>query len=172
MKKQLYFLQVCRGFAALLVVFFHGKIIINRELHQDSLLNIFSFGWAGVDFFFVLSGFIIFYIHQADIGKVNKFRPFITKRFLRIYLMYWIVLFFKVVISNSYQYSFAELFKAILLIPQANDILEDNFLGVSWTLSYEMFFYLCFAALILNRWLSVALGCILLYFYLDLPTCP
>ena len=55
MQKQFNLLQVYRGLASLLVVLFHGQRIINRELHQDSLLNIFTFGWVGVDFFFVLS---------------------------------------------------------------------------------------------------------------------
>lgn len=151
MKKQFNLLQVYRGFAALLVVLSHGENIINRELHQDSLLNMFTFGWVGVDFFFVLSGFIIFYVHQSDIGQVKKFKPFIIKRFLRIYLIYWIVLLVKIFATYSNQYKLSEIFKAILLIP----MLESDFIGVSWTLSYEILFYLVFSALILKPKLSI-----------------
>jgi len=112
MKKQFNLLQVYRGLAALMVVLLHAQDIINRniELHKDSLLKIFTFGWIGVDFFFVLSGFIIFYVHQSDIGQVKKFKQFIIKRLLRIYLIYWIVLFAKVFASHS-QYSLSAIFK-------------------------------------------------------------
>ncbi|MFN6561630.1 MAG: acyltransferase family protein [Nostoc sp. ChiSLP01] len=156
MNKKLNLLQVYRGIAAILVVLSHGDRILSRQLDQNSLLHIFHFGWIGVDFFFVLSGFIIFYIHQYDIGKPNKLKSFITKRFIRIYPLYWIVLASKILASiftnykdTIYQTGAGEVLKAFLLIPQDRAILNTNFIGVSWTLSYEIFFYCLFAGLIL-----------------------
>ncbi|WP_414568635.1 acyltransferase family protein [Nostoc sp. CCY 9925] len=155
MNKKLNLLQVYRGIAAILVVLSHGNRILTRELDQNTLLQIFHFGWIGVDFFFVLSGFIIFYIHQYDIGKPNKLKSFISKRFIRIYPLYWIVLTSKILASiftnykdTIYPTGAGELLKAFLLLPQDPAILNTNFIGVSWTLSYEIFFYGLFAALI------------------------
>lgn len=157
MNKQLNLLQVYRGIAAALVVLTHANKIISRELQQDKLLQIFHFGWIGVDFFFVLSGFIIFYIHQSDIGKPNKFKSFAFKRFIRVYPLYWSILTIKIIVSlfntdttNSiYQRSAGEIIKAVLLLPQDRSILDATFIGVSWTLSYEVFFYSIFGLLIL-----------------------
>jgi len=156
MNKKLNLLQVYRGIAAILVVLSHGGRILSREFDRNTLLQIFHFGWIGVDFFFVLSGFIIFYIHQYDIGKPNKLKSFIIKRFIRIYPLYWIVLATKLLASTFANYkdtilqtSAGEVFKAFLLLPQDNDILNTKFIGVSWTLTYEIFFYCLFAGLIL-----------------------
>ncbi|MEH2064712.1 MAG: acyltransferase [Nostoc sp.] len=158
MNKKLNLLQVYRGIAAVLVVLTHGNRILSRELHQDDLLQIFHFGWIGVDFFFVLSGFIIFYIHQSDIGKPNKLKSFIFKRFIRVYPLYWSILGIKILVSlfshgedSIYQRSAGEIFKAVFLLPQDRSILESAFLGVSWTLSYEVFFYCIFGLLIVKN---------------------
>jgi exopolysaccharide production protein ExoZ len=155
MNKKLNLLQVYRGIAAILVVLTHGHIIVSRELQQDDLLRVFHFGWIGVDFFFVLSGFIIFYIHQSDIGKQNKLKSFIFKRFIRVYPLYWSVLSLKILVSlfNAnknilFKASPDEIIKAIFLFPQSRSIVEGTFIAVSWTLSYEVFFYCIFGLLI------------------------
>ena len=55
-------IQVFRGLAALLVLLFHASLIVEKSKYfdQTSIETIFHFGDAGVDFFFVLSGFIIY----------------------------------------------------------------------------------------------------------------
>jgi exopolysaccharide production protein ExoZ len=160
MKERLNLLQVYRGIAALLVVASHGSMMFQEGTHQPSFLNLFTWGWVGVDFFFVLSGFIIFYIHRSDIGFTNKFTPFILKRFIRVYPLYWVVLLCKVLMSLLSSHGIAlyepiEFIKAFLLLPQDRTILETNFIGVSWTLKHEIFFYFLFSLLILKPKLSV-----------------
>jgi exopolysaccharide production protein ExoZ len=157
MKQQLNSLQLYRGIASVLVVLHHANIILDRELQQDGSFKIFHFGWIGVDFFFVLSGFIIFYIHQSDLGQPRRFGSFIFKRFLRVYPLYWIILLSKVSISlfgakniAAHQNNLTEFIRAFLLVPQEAANL-DNFIGVSWTLTYEVFFYLLFGVLILLK---------------------
>ncbi|MBW4630547.1 MAG: acyltransferase [Iphinoe sp. HA4291-MV1] len=153
-KKKLNLIQVFRGVAALLVVLAHGDLIFHQNLNRDFLFDIFGFGGSGVDFFFVLSGFIIFYVNQNDIGKPFKLREFFFKRFVRIYPIYWIVLTGKLLASvnslysNTQELNLIDYIKAYLLFPQDRTILSKSFLGVSWTLSYEIFFYLIFCLLI------------------------
>ena len=67
MKSKLYSLQVLRGIAAMMVVLFHLSITTDTFFHNKSF-NV-SWGWLGVDIFFVLSGFIITYVHFQDIKK-------------------------------------------------------------------------------------------------------
>jgi exopolysaccharide production protein ExoZ len=157
MQQQLNSLQLYRGISSILVVLHHANIVLGKAFQQDVSFNLFHFGWIGVDFFFVLSGFIIFYIHQSDIGQPQQFKSFIKKRFFRIYPLYWIILLSKVFISllgdrnGEIQHSnFFQFLQAFLLVPQDRANLEI-FIGVSWTLTYEIFFYWIFSLSIIIR---------------------
>jgi exopolysaccharide production protein ExoZ len=157
MKKQLNSLQLYRGLASILVVLHHANIILDRELKQDGLFGIFHFGWIGVDFFFVLSGFIIFYIHQSDLSQPSQFKSFVKKRCLRIYPFYWILLAIKIcgslLIERNGSFDGVNLWQfiqVVLLTPQPGTNLTP-FIGVAWTLTYEIFFYSIFSLLILLK---------------------
>ncbi|NYA48442.1 hypothetical protein BES36_005965 [Haemophilus quentini] len=78
-----YSLQYIRGFAALAVLFFHLRASLNNAYSQVNLGDLlFSQGYLGVDFFFVLSGFIIcFSTEKENYG----WGSFIIRRFFRIY---------------------------------------------------------------------------------------
>jgi peptidoglycan/LPS O-acetylase OafA/YrhL len=144
-KKKLNLLQVFRGLASIMVLLYHANGLIAQNLQYLFMSNVVKFGYAGVDFFFVLSGFIIFYIHQKDIGSKNKFPDFISKRFIRVYPIYWIVLlprFF----SPGKDLNFLTGLTSITLFPYPSPPIVN----VSWTLSYEIFFYLLTAVLILT----------------------
>ena len=54
--------------------------------------GLFLFAHAGVDFFFVLSGFIIYRVHRGDIGSPHRLSRYAWRRFVRIYPTYWIIL--------------------------------------------------------------------------------
>jgi peptidoglycan/LPS O-acetylase OafA/YrhL len=160
--KRLNLIQVFRGLAAILVVFAHTDLIFNQNLNQDFLFKIFTFGGSGVDFFFVLSGFIIFYVHRYEIGNPNRLKPFLFKRITRIYPLYWVILLSKISASLFFAYdsdisqrSIGEFVKAFLLFPLDRHILSTSFLGVSWTLTFEVLFYILFGLLI---WLKPKLA--------------
>jgi exopolysaccharide production protein ExoZ len=152
MSKKFDFLQISRGIAALIVVVHHttgsGKFYLNFIF----LDNIFVAGWNAVDFFFVLSGFIIYYIHFGDIGKPPALLPYLKKRVIRVYPIYWIICFASLallIIGKSYitKDSLFDIFsspsyvvKSFLLIPQ----ITQPFVGVAWSLCYEVFFYFVF----------------------------
>ncbi len=57
-------LQSLRGTAALLVVMCHATYWSKKLFEYKFLSGAFKFGLAGVDIFFVLSGFIIYYVHH------------------------------------------------------------------------------------------------------------
>ena len=173
--KKLELIQVFRGLAAIGVLLCHCDMILEEMFSQQFLSNIFSFGGAGVDFFFVLSGFIIFYIHAKDIEQPTKVKAFAIKRIIRVYPLYWLVLGLKIASSWLSSYDPAlktrtaiEFIKAITLFPQDKTLIASGFLGVSWTLSFEVFFYFMFGlAIVFPRkiilpivglWLSISLA--------------
>ena len=50
------------------------------------------FGFAGVDLFFALSGFIITWAHLRDLGRPGKLPPYLFRRAWRIYPPFWAAL--------------------------------------------------------------------------------
>ncbi|MBW4578144.1 MAG: glycosyltransferase [Tildeniella nuda ZEHNDER 1965/U140] len=163
-KPRLEGIQICRGIAALLVLLFHATQLSQEKLGQPFLGNLFAFGGAGVDFFFVLSGFIIFFVHQADVGKRDRLKPFILKRLIRIYPLYWLITlailpiyFLEPQLGYGYERDLAVIIKSLLLVPQQHFPI----LIVGWSLSHEMLFYGLFALAIvlpLRRFSYLLLG--------------
>ena len=170
-------LQAGRAFAAIFVVLFHlGGAIAAEQYFGIKLFSIpFSFGAAGVEFFFVLSGFIIFTAHRHELFKPDRLVSYIRKRFIRIYPTYWTIFLavYLLALSSStlrisVPHDFVVVLKSLLLIPQNSNSVGGTgapVLIVAWTLQYEMFFYFFFALMILSKWLSITAGLILLYIY-------
>src|ERR1035437_6667488 len=81
-------LQGLRGLAVLAVVAYHcHPRLEGTRIHYASL-----WGWAGVNLFFVLSGFLITSILIEARGKPRYFRNFYGRRALRIWPVYVLVL--------------------------------------------------------------------------------
>ena len=81
-------LQGLRGLAVLAVVFYH----CHPRLQGTWIYSASLWGWAGVNLFFVLSGFLITSILLESRGKPHYFRNFYARRVLRIWPVYVLVL--------------------------------------------------------------------------------
>lgn len=81
MKKTYNTLDALRGIAALAVVIFHAK----RLLGWDAVPG----GYLAVDFFFVLSGFVIAYAYDRRLGAQLSSKEFIWGRYVRFYPLYF-----------------------------------------------------------------------------------
>ena len=146
-------LELGRGLAALFVLLYHYKGISTKYTGTiPSLAGPFVGGHAGVEYFFVLSGFIIFFVHNRDIGNISVLAAFFLKRAIRIIPMYWIVvtiLLATLLIHPGWgggtKLNLENIVKDYLLIPH----LGDTILRPSWTLKREAFFYLLFGVIIM-----------------------
>jgi peptidoglycan/LPS O-acetylase OafA/YrhL len=142
----------------LLVVLLHtsnGILALPKYFNTKPVGDLFSFGTAGVDFFFVLSGFIIAHVHGGDVGRPKQLRSYLWKRFTRIYPTYWVVLlaiapafFLAPQLGSGRECEPGVIVCSFLLLPRP-DI--GPILGVAWSLCYEVLFYLLFAGLIASR---------------------
>ncbi len=157
MPRTLLGLQAARGVAALLVVLFHGEraLALPQYLGQSAWSGVTGFGHAGVDFFFVLSGFIIFHVHGADLGQPAALRRYAVRRAARIYPPYWAVAFAVLAVAAAAHGVDAlpgpgALLLALLLAPGSQPPL-----GVAWTLLHEAEFYLVFGLAIWDRRLGL-----------------
>ena len=141
-------LELGRAIAAIGVVFYHIERHFVKDLGTAPFGNLTSAWHVGVDFFFVLSGFIIYHAHAQDIGKSGALLPYAVKRFSRVFPIYWVVLIIALaLVPLSSSVSFPAPLKLLLdasLAPQGQNAL---IVGVSWTLQHELLFYLFFALL-------------------------
>src|SRR4051794_33090067 len=95
MKDRFEVLDIFRGVFSAMVVFYHmsafsNTLIINNNFVYNSDLF--------VDFFFVLSGFVIAYSYRA-INSTHKLQQFVKKRWLRIYPLHFVMLMIFVIIE-------------------------------------------------------------------------
>ncbi|AFC27782.1 putative acyltransferase [Paenibacillus mucilaginosus 3016] len=150
MKKRLHFLQFLRCLAALMVVIHHTDRILLQKYNIEALIyEPFDYPYARVDLFFVLSGFIIYYIHRQDFNRPEKVKTFLLKRFIRLIPLYWVVTmgYLVLLIFAGEQLNAPHILKSFLLLPDT----AQPILGVAWTLRYEVFLYLVFCLLLMSR---------------------
>lgn len=159
----LYTLQAYRGLAAVLVLLFHVNLLTTKAFRPSAIGSLFHFGHAGVQFFFVLSGFIIFFIHEKDCGRWERIRPYLQKRFIRVYPIYWIttLAFLPVFLlvpgfGKPYHRELGSLILSLLLIPQTH----LPHLSVAWTLCHEVLFYLLFIGALLHKRTGLGVMCL------------
>ncbi|MEM9138885.1 MAG: acyltransferase [Pseudomonadota bacterium] len=140
-------LQTLRALAALLVAAFHLHAAAVNETGTSGPFILFQRGEAGVDLFFVLSGFII--THAALSRPDQTGRQFLAARFWRVVPPYWAAMSLYLAAALSLAVlsgdagplpDAASLIAAILLIPSGEPVVS-----VAWSLSIECAFYLLFA---------------------------
>src|SRR5438067_3657780 len=152
-------LHCLRGLAALSVTISHLGLwhaLAHPGYHNPQLL---SFGVHAVPVFFVISGFIIAYAHQKDIGHGRKLAPYAIKRALRIYPPYLILSIIAVLRARTMLQSVdpspemhrtsIETLSALLLIPLTPQ--QCGYLAVSWSLYYGVLFYLVFSVFFMSK---------------------
>ena len=144
----LYSIQAYRGIAVLLVVLFHGTYKVEHNYGIEPFFGVFNYGFSGVHLFFVLSGFIILTAHMKDIGIPKRLFWYFKRRLIRIYPIYWLIFFFlggwKFISVNIDLETF---FLNAFLFTAGTKLV----IAVSWTMLYEIIFYIIFAVLIINK---------------------
>lgn len=150
-KSRLLGIEAARGIAATMVVIYHAaRHLYKNHGEYPEFFGIARFGHAGVDFFFVLSGFIIFFIHQQDIGNPNALLHYVRQRSTRIYPIYVFTLCVVIaleIFSHRPAPNTIDILINLTLLPTA----YEPIVGVSWTLQHEVIFYAFFAVWIANR---------------------
>ena len=145
---RLAWLDALRGFAALCVVFDHGSTLMLEPV-RDFLYRWLDLGEYGVFVFFLISGYII----PASLERKGSVRGFWTSRLFRLYPMYAVAL---ALAALAYHTGYGTIRGAehqpaqsvlawLLMLP--NLLTGPNVPNVTWTLSYEMVFYLLLVAL-------------------------
>lgn len=147
-------IQMMRGVAALLVFFVH--LFATNPGMVPWLIQTGSnvIGPAGVDIFFVISGFVVTISAMKSADERNQKKSaieFALRRAARIYPLYWIALTAAYIASLYVKLSPEWMPQAPAVQLYTLIYPYNNKLMVAWTLVYEMFFYSVLTLLILTR---------------------
>jgi peptidoglycan/LPS O-acetylase OafA/YrhL len=152
-------LDTLRGLSALMVVLYHANF--SSFLYN---LPVIRHSYLFVDFFFVLSGFIMFY-NYGSLPDMAAFRRFIGMRFFRLYPLHFTLLM--IFLASDAVYALVRPLRGAaagtaatgdssfdlllnLLLLNGLDIREPSFNTPSWSISTEFWTYVIFGAAILT----------------------
>jgi peptidoglycan/LPS O-acetylase OafA/YrhL len=135
-------LQAGRALAALAVVMSHADLAAGDFGRGHFHSPIFQRGYLGVDFFFVLSGFIIYH---STAGRGRSESDYALARFRRVYLPYLpigvgIALLYELLPALSQGDRSWSWLPTLTLLP----VSSETALSVAWTLKHEILFYALF----------------------------
>ncbi|MCJ1699305.1 acyltransferase [Rathayibacter festucae] len=148
--------QALRFVAALLVVITHATFYAHERL--DDSITVWNGAAAGVDVFFVVSGFVMA-VTAGPFEVRGGWRFFAVRRVIRIVPLYWIATTLKIasilVLPGAVLHAALTPWSGVasyLFLPARNpDGAVEPLLGVGWTLTYETAFYAVFALGLLLR---------------------
>jgi peptidoglycan/LPS O-acetylase OafA/YrhL len=167
-----------RGIAIVLVLLFHQSIGEPRNRLDRVVHNLIGAGWTGVTLFFVLSGFLITGILLDSRGARHYFRNFYARRALRIFPLYYAVLFLSLVVLVRIVLPHMDLESGksalagvagqewwywlyLVNFRLAFQGQGGSYLDIAWSLSMEEQFYLVWPLvvwLVRPRWLGAVCG--------------
>lgn len=149
-----------RGLAILAVLSYHifkraDDLTSSNMIH--AITSVVRVGWAGVDIFFVLSGFLITSILLKAKGSPNYFKNFYARRILRIFPLYYLfvpILFVLLPYLDADLSTYTRTLWPYFMLYLQNWVYAfppepSLFLVVTWSLAVEEQFYLLWPALVL-----------------------
>lgn len=150
--KRLALLDYGRFLAALTVVAFHYTFngIANGKVtsidHIPALIEVTKYGYLGVELFFMISGYVIFFS-----AKNRSAADFAVSRAVRLYPAYWFAILFTSFFALRWGGDLMAVSPGQIIV---NFTMVQSYLdvghvdGVYWTLIYELTFYLAVFALL------------------------
>jgi peptidoglycan/LPS O-acetylase OafA/YrhL len=150
-----------RGICAILVVVFHFTTDMPSSLETSAFIRN---GYLFVDFFFVLSGFVLCHSYRGKITSLADFGRFVLRRFGRVWPLHAVVLAGLVAATawitylphpdglslswKSTGYSINALLPSVLLL-NAMNLQGTVWNGPAWSIGAEFYVYLLFALLVI-----------------------
>jgi peptidoglycan/LPS O-acetylase OafA/YrhL len=177
--RRVVFIQALRGMAAMGVVLTHAQVFINGPRFLDVGERLFYNAPAGVDLFFVISGFIMAHTTWRLVATPMAACVFISKRLIRLWPVYAVgtAIMFAItrgLASPAFHPSAGDLARTLVFLPGAPQAAAPFYgypiLHPGWTLVYEVWFYVLFAvSLFAGRWRWAALGALFTTFLVVIP---
>jgi peptidoglycan/LPS O-acetylase OafA/YrhL len=164
MNQRIFSLDILRGLAALMVLFFHSPYLYRgKSAFWQTISDIKRAGWCGVDLFFVLSGLLISGLIFKEIQQRGEFdlKRFWLRRGLKIWPSYYVCygLFVVMGLLIAQQKGSTAQVDRVLSSILPNAMFIQNYADCmrwpcSWSLAIEehFYFFLPPALLVLITW--------------------
>lgn len=154
--KKLDFVDALRGIAVLLVIGIHTLLYTNNylEIFPPKMIEIFTMGNRGVQLFYMMSAFTLFYSYKFRKEEKNKNLNFFIRRFFRIAPMFYVaILIYPVILDYLVLNRGIDIMGIFLSATFLNAFVYKYLNGITpggWSIQVEMLFY-CFIPLLANR---------------------
>lgn len=142
-------IEALRAISALAVAAFHFQLDLVHALPQAQVPDLIR-GAAGVDIFFVISGFVIARSASA-LPAERGAGYFFARRLIRIVPLYWSVTLLYLALAvllpdrgNTFTLPLVLSSFAFIPFPRADGFIQPV-IGQGWSLNYEMLFYAIYA---------------------------
>ena len=141
-----------RGVAAIFVALYHCQIMV-PGFDIRGATNLFTKGYLGVDFFFILSGFTLGYVYNKTFLTQISYKKFILYRFARIWPVHFFTLILALILIISSQrwgesaqplHNFKSFLAHTLMVHSWVLFDPASFNFASWSVSSEWFAYILF----------------------------
>ncbi len=167
-----YELDILRGLAAYLVVIFHYKHFLYKDMgvfeyaympFKPVLMPVFIYGQYFVELFFTISGYVFFWLYSDAISsRRNEAKTFFIARFSRLYPLFFATFIavalmqgvFRALYGHDFIYEHNDLGNFglnLFMVHQWIPHPDLSFNGPSWSISVEVFLYALFFALCFFR---------------------
>lgn len=163
MKTRFYEIDLLRFLSAIFIVVFHYTYSAYMAGHApivdfENVRNWSRYAYMGINFFFVISGFVIFM--SVESGGARKF---VVSRFSRLFPAYWVALCLTSIValffgSEKFNVEWAQFFANITMVNEWFGYRAVD--GAYWTLFLEVKFYLFVFVLLVFGLMKYALHAI------------
>lgn len=153
-RKHLGHIESLRAIAAILVLFFHLISFSDLQgylVSSDALRSWSAFGAQGVELFYIISGYVIYFsFEQNGSYSMVQFPIYLLKRIARIFPPYWMTILLVCLVPVLFQWPFPY---SVNQVAQNATFTVDLFQNAEWmnpifvTLKVEFIFYLIIGVL-------------------------
>ncbi len=161
MNKRLELLHIYRAIASVAVVLHHLTAMGERSYGLSYLCGFFTAFEFRVDFFFVLSGFLITWVYGGRMSEPGAGLAFFRRRLFRLYPLLFVLTTLKILFMlgpaatsgrwSSESLDLATILGSYFMLPMERYPL----ILAAWTIPFEVFFYAVFAIAMSTRWRAV-----------------
>lgn len=141
-----------RFFTAVMIFLFHATsyvVFASPGVGERYLGLVTMGGWAGMSFFFMLSGFVLTWVARPKLAAGTFLRRRLVRVFPNHLLMFAVTAALSVLVLDQVFDERVALLNVLLLQAWSPDLMDRiGFNSVSWSLSAELLFYLSFPVLL------------------------